>query len=321
MVNEPENLSVRGFWIGTRVPNLIIIVFTQFITTYSLVRTDLSITQILSDPGLLLVIASTVMVAAAGYLINDYFDVKIDYINKPERVVVGRLLKRRVVLVVYQAFNIAALLIGLYVGWQIVVIHLSTIGLLWFYSHDLKRHPLIGNIVIGLLTSASLIIVAMYYHSFGLTFWIYAAFAFFFTVIRELIKDAEDLKGDAAFGYQTLPVIWGYRKTKIFMIVLLGIFMTMVTAVSILLKQETFTLIAYALVPITLFYAYRIYFADTKKDFSNLSLLSKIIMIVGITSMFIFRLGSIRRGDQRCRSDHSLFCRSAGGLHLTNTIQ
>ena len=289
MVKEPENISIKGFWIGTRVPNLIIIVFTQFITTYSLIRRDLNIAQILSDIDLVLVISSTVMVAAAGYLINDYFDIKIDYINKPERVVVGKLLKRRVVLVTYQVFNILAVLIGMYVSWRIVGFHVISITLLWFYSHDLKRHPLVGNIVIGLLTAASLIIVAVYYESYGLIFWIYAAFAFFFTLIREIIKDAEDLKGDSAFGYKTLPVIWGYRKTRILMISLLGVFLILVSLVSLVLKNESFELMTYGLVAVTLVYGYLIFFADTKRDFTRLSLFSKVIMLVGILSMFIFR--------------------------------
>lgn len=289
MVQEPENISVKGFWRGTRVPNLVIIVFTQFIVTYTLLRTDLSVSAILADFQLLLVIVSTVMVAAAGYLINDYFDIKIDYINKPERVVVGRLLKRRVVLVVYQVFNILAVLIALLVDWHIVIFHITSITLLWLYSNNLKKHPLVGNLVIGLLTAASLMIVAVYYDTYTLTFWAYAAFAFFFTVIREIIKDAEDLKGDAAFGYKTIPIVWGYRKTKIFMIVLLAIFLTIVIIDSIFSKEDRMRLIAYGLIPITIFYGYRIFNADTKKDFTMLSTLSKVIMLIGVLSMFLFR--------------------------------
>ena len=108
-------------------------------------------------------------------------------------------------------------------------------------------------------------------------------------MIREIIKDAEDLKGDSAFGYKTLPVIWGYRKTRILMISLLGLFAIMVSVASLVLKIETFTLMTYGLVVVTLIYGYLIFFADTKKDFSRLSLLSKLIMLVGILSMFIFR--------------------------------
>ena len=168
----------------------------------------------LSDYKLLLISISTVLIAAAGYIINDYYDVKIDFVNKPERVVVDKLLKRRVVMAAHSILNFAGIGIGFLVSFKIALINFLSALLLWLYSNHLKRLPFVGNVAVALLTGAALLVIAIYYQKNMFLVLVYAIFAFSITLIREIIKDIEDVKGDTVFGCRTLPVIWGIRKTK-----------------------------------------------------------------------------------------------------------
>ena len=152
--------------------------------------------------------------AAAGYIINDYYDVKIDYINKPERVIVGTVLKRRVVLFWHTFLNFSAIIIGSFLDWKIGAIHFASAFMLWLYSNQLKRLPLIGNFIVALLTGLSISIITLYFGQNPILVHTYALFAFSISLIREIVKDMEDWKGDADFGCKTLPIILGVRKTS-----------------------------------------------------------------------------------------------------------
>jgi 4-hydroxybenzoate polyprenyltransferase len=160
VVRQPVRFTafILGFLRLIRVQNLLIVVLTQFLARIFLVgpepdgsRADWL--RILTDPTIWLLSFSTVCIAAAGYIINDYFDVKIDLINKPERVVIGRYLKRRVAIGAHQVLNVIGCLSGLYLSRWVFLIDVVSVSLLWFYSARFKRQPLIGNVVISLLTA------------------------------------------------------------------------------------------------------------------------------------------------------------------------
>lgn len=194
-----------------------------------------------------LLVFSTVIIAAAGNIINDYFDVKADRINKPERLIITRHIKRRWAIVTHWLFNLVAFAIACYLSWRYatfwyVFIHLFSINALWFYSMYFKRRFLIGNLIIALLTGLVPILCGM--HFLGLTIpynreylpsswtvhgeesWItevnlkiffvlfFAIFAASLNLIREIIKDMEDVDGDQLLNAKTLPIVLGQRRTK-----------------------------------------------------------------------------------------------------------
>ena len=150
-LSRSVSFSVSGFLKLVRFPNLAIIVFTQYMTAIFLVGEAGEGLQYLLDPNLFKLVLATVLIAAAGYIINDYYDVKIDFINKPDRVVVGRALKRRKAMVLHTAFNFIGILIGFTLSWKIGLLCFASAFMLWFYSNQLKRLPLIGNCFVGLL--------------------------------------------------------------------------------------------------------------------------------------------------------------------------
>jgi 4-hydroxybenzoate polyprenyltransferase len=264
----------------TRFGNLVIIGFAQYFTAAFLIGR-----YTIRDFNLLLLSSSTILIAAAGYIVNDYYDVKIDYINKPERVVIGRSITRRYAILFHVVFSAIGILIGVYLSWSIAAVNIFSVFLLWLYSNNLKRQPFVGNLTVALLTGASVFVVDMLYRTQNPLIIIYALFAFFMTLVREIIKDVEDLKGDNTFGCKTLPIIWGIRKTKVIIYTILGIFSIAVIVLNTRFEILPFQYYVLLLFAPLLWFVVRLYPADTKKDFSWLSTFCKVIMLVGILSM------------------------------------
>ncbi len=269
-----------GFLRLTRFWNLLIIGLAQYFAAGFLIAY-----QKVWDVKLLLLSLSTVIIAAAGYIINDYYDVKIDLINKPERVVIGKEVARRYALLFHSLLSMFGVAIGFLLNWKIGVINFFSAFLLWWYSNELKRQPFIGNFVVALLTGLSIFLVNILYSIHQPLVMIYSLFAFAMTFVREIVKDMEDLKGDNTFGCKTLPIIWGIRRTKFFLYFLLMIFFVSVVEINLLFSQlPMYYFFAFLFLPLVLLLI-RLIRADTKKDFYNLSQWCKMIMLLGIASM------------------------------------
>lgn len=272
----------------TRVHNLLYIAATQYLVAVFLSNHPSQWKKVILDPYLFLIIISTNMIAAAGYIINDYYDVKIDYINRPDKVVVGKYLKRRIALAVHSILNFTGIGLGFLVHWKIGLINFACTFVLWLYSNHLKRLPLIGNISIALLTSAALLVIGLYYQTNNELIYMYALFAFSISLIREIIKDMEDLQGDINFGSRTLPITWGIRKTKIF-IYLISVFFIFgyVYFISTLSHPILTAYFLFLIIPVAYFF-FKLYRADTRHDFAILANFCKIIMFSGVLSMVFF---------------------------------
>lgn len=264
----------------TRVWNLIIIALAQYLTAAFLI--DFSTVW---DLKLFILTASTLMIAAGGYIINDYYDIKIDLINKPERVVVGKAITRRYAILFHTLLSLNGVALGFWLSWKIAAVNFVSAFLLWWYSNQLKRQPFIGNFVVALLTGVAIWLVDSLYKTGHMLIISYAAFAFFITLIREIIKDMEDLKGDQTFGCQTLPIVWGMRRTKNVIYAILALFLLTVMSINYYIEELPVQYFLLFLFVPMLWFVVRLIGADTKKDFTWLSGFCKIILLLGILSM------------------------------------
>lgn len=244
--------SFFAFFRLIRLPNLIIIALTQYAIRFGLMFPMLNgsgFTLALSESLFFLLVLATVMIAAAGYIINDYFDTKIDIINKPKKVIVGNLIKRRVAMGAHIVISLIAIIISIYIALYLkspwlALIQISSVLALWYYSVNFKRRMLVGNFIIASLTALVPISAGLYefvelknhlveqlqhyttlfpnenpiyaavffkdvLQNIGLWIAGYALFAFLLTFIREIIKDIEDYEGDLAQGCKTLPIVAG----------------------------------------------------------------------------------------------------------------
>ena len=194
-----------------------------------------------------LLVLSTVMIAAGGNIINDYFDVKADRVNKPDKLIITRHIKPRWAIMSHWILNFIAFAIACYLSWRYatfwyVFVHLLTINALWFYSMYFKRRFLVGNLIIASLTAMVPILCGIHFYiqistashainpllpdsvyqpqwffnlyHHGLFIYILAVFAFALNFVREIIKDMEDVAGDQLLKAKTLPIVLGIQRTK-----------------------------------------------------------------------------------------------------------
>ena len=266
--------------------NLLIVMITQYAIAYFLID-SMIFQELLFNPKMLVLSISTVFIAAAGYLINDYYDIKIDYVNKPQRVVVGRFLKRRSIIILHATLNTLGIAGGFWVSWELGTINLIASGLLWLYSNQLKRLPFIGNLTVAFLTGLSVVVVYILFRESIFLIGVYAVFAFYISLIREIIKDMEDVEGDKKFDCKTLPIIIGIRNSK--MIIYLIILLFILSVIALLQQEPKFWWILSGLTVILTLLGFRLYTADKNIDFTNLSKWSKQIMILGLLSLVFFK--------------------------------
>lgn len=281
-----------------RSSNLLIISITQVFAYYFL---NPSVTfQKMLEADFIVLLSCTFLVAAAGYIINDYMDVMLDLVNKPDKVIVGKKISRRWAMFLHFLMNLTAFIMAYSLSKKVALLVLGCMISLWIYSQLLKKTYLSGNILVAFLTASTLWILLLFNEDVSQTgIWVYSIFAFGTTLIREIIKDTEDLRGDAQFKCKTLPIVLGIRKTKEVLFVM-HIILTALTlaycsffAVLSNSSQQIYVMfLVYMLVLVVspmLAMAWLIRVADVKKDFSRLSTLSKIIMLTGILSMVFWR--------------------------------
>lgn len=259
----------------------------------------------------LLLMIATSLIASAGYILNDIFDMEVDSVNKKGKNVVGRKIRVHVAQILYWVLTILGVLLGLFLSFNIGKINYSLIflfaaGLLWFYSERYQCQPVVGNIVIALLSALTIAVVWLFYF-FGLIqnpevfasiqpnfrllnifILIYAGFAFITSLIRELVKDMEDLQGDDRFGCRTFPVIYGLKKTKWLTIAVVLLALVLGIWSQLFFRQSAYELLFYCFFAVNILIIIILFLlskAKERKDFKRISGLTKILMMVGIFSM------------------------------------
>ncbi|GMQ29146.1 geranylgeranylglycerol-phosphate geranylgeranyltransferase [Algoriphagus confluentis] len=280
-----RTLSVRGLFRISRPINLLLVAFAQGMTAYFLVETNAQGLPVLQDYRLYLLILSTVIITAAGYMINDYYDVKIDYVNRPHEVVVGKVIKRRVVIVLHTVFNFTAIGLGYLIAPRMALINFFAAFLLWLYSNRLKREPFIGNLTVAFLTGLAIYLVAFYYQKNELLVFTYSMFAFFLNLIREIIKDIEDRPGDRKHGCRTLPIVIGFRKTKQVIFAIAISFVGAILTVTFKINNAHIFVFFGILGIVFCAFMWKVYRSDRKNHFTQLSAWAKLLMLMGTMSM------------------------------------
>jgi 4-hydroxybenzoate polyprenyltransferase len=310
-----------------RLPNLIIIAFTQYMIRFCLIQPILSLSDFdlqMKEWEFALLVLATVFVSAAGYIINDYFDVRIDTINKPDQQVIDKGVKRRVAIIAHWILSALGVLIGIYLSWKSNILltggtlFAAAVIVLWFYSTSFKYKFLTGNLVVSLLTGMVPFMVALFevprliaeyfpqltrqigMYGFATTTTIlllsgaYGIFAFLLSLIREMIKDMEDVEGDKEYGCRTIPIVLGIKKAKL---ILYGLIILTMVCVGFGQKyfhrqlQDKYSFLYFlVLVQIPLLILlFKVFRAQQKKQFHSSSMLVKFIMLTGICFLFLFR--------------------------------
>ncbi|MBL7702219.1 MAG: geranylgeranylglycerol-phosphate geranylgeranyltransferase [Ferruginibacter sp.] len=304
-----------------RLPNLVMIAVTQVLFYFSVVPfyygDEVRIHSSFKNLHYLLLIISSLLIAAAGNIINDYFDRNIDEINKPEKKIIDKLIKRRWAIIIHIVFSVTAILTGFYIDFNTPVFWLGIsntvcVLLLFAYSISLKKKLLVGNILISLLTAWVIFVCFLCYYrtlsfeGYELTerqailnrfmriSFLYAGFAFVISLIREVVKDMEDMEGDKKYGCKTIPISWGIPASKVFVAVWLVVLTGMISVVQIYVWQlGWYGSAAYSILLILaplVWILRKLYQAQVPKDYHRLSTVIKIVMLAGLLSMAFFKI-------------------------------
>lgn len=293
-----------------RYQNLLMLALMQLIFRYGFLKLE-NIPLALNDWQYLLLVLSTVLLAAGGYVINNIFDQATDNDNKPDQVIIGRGISETNAYNIYVALNIIGVGIGFYLSNVIgkpgfASIFIMIAAALYFYATSLKQMVLIGNIIVAALLSISVIIIGIFdlfpvitpenqpmmanLFSILLDF---AVFAFMINFIREIVKDLEDVNGDYNQGMSTLPIVLGISRTaKItFGLSFIPIFVILIYINTYLipLLYATLYMLLFVLGPL-LYFVVKIWTAKKQKEFRSLSLLLKWILFFGILSVLVISL-------------------------------
>jgi 4-hydroxybenzoate polyprenyltransferase len=309
---------LNGYLKIIRLPNLLIIILTQYLLRICIIGTFYGLNAARPAFGsfdFLLLVFATVLIAAGGYVINDYFDVEVDKVNRPVKMVIGKTMQTNSAYLYYWILTLVGIAIGFYLSFRVKYILLGFIFIaiammLWFYSAQYKKTAFWGNFVVSLLSAMVLLIVWLFeffalranpinyteamkqLELISIVVVAYAVFAFLITMIREILKDVEDLDGDKTSGFKTFPVVIGTKGAK-----KTAAIITCVTIVILafcqyyLFELKLMLVFWYLLVVVQSFLAfllYNIFRAKNKEDYHFLSNAAKIIMVAGILSMQLF---------------------------------
>jgi 4-hydroxybenzoate polyprenyltransferase len=306
-----QSVRLKSIFLLSRPLNLLIVAVTMYISRYVVLvdvlekrgNTELALNSI--HFGAL--VLSALLITAAGNVINDYFDQRVDKINKPEKVIVGKAVSRKVAILIHQGMNLLALGLAAWVSvqasyWQLLILPLLIMFFLWWYSPVFKKKPLVGNLIVAFCTAAvpvfavvadlhvlkdSLMAVAWQGLSLYAYAWLWifgvAAFAFTLTMIREAIKDAQDEPGDREGQYQTIPIIWGMKRTKSYVLVWITVFFLMTGwCVTRITSTTDMLWLACCLVVPMVTALYYVLQAKKPIDFGKASRWIKIVMLGGL---------------------------------------
>lgn len=198
---------VRGY-------NVLVLVLAQYLAALFIFSPLKSVRIVLLDYKLFFIVTASVFVVSAGYIINNFYDVKADRINRPIKTSLDQIVSQKTKLQIYFLFNFLGFLFGWFISWRAALFFAVYIFAIWLYSHKLKKHPFIGLISASILTILPFFTIFVYYKNFSKIIFVHAMFLFFLLLLRQLIKDLENLRGAVANNYITFPVKYGERKTR-----------------------------------------------------------------------------------------------------------
>ncbi|MGQ2983310.1 geranylgeranylglycerol-phosphate geranylgeranyltransferase [Flavobacterium sp.] len=266
---------VRGY-------NIPIIALAQYLSAIFILAPEERALDVILDLNLFFIVLASSLTIASGYIINNFYDAQKDLINRPKKSMLDRLVSQATKLRVYFMLNFIVFLLAWLVSWRAAVFFSAYIFLIWFYSHKLKRYPLIGNLTAAVLAVLPFFGILMYFKNFYQVIFAHATFLFLLILTRELIKDLENLKGDIVADYRTIPVMFGERTAKV---VIMGL--TFLTVIPVFLLIEVYDvgymdIYFYGGMIVIIYFLSLLWKAETQKNYVRLHNILKFLIVTGV---------------------------------------
>ncbi|WP_345190588.1 geranylgeranylglycerol-phosphate geranylgeranyltransferase [Algibacter agarivorans] len=277
---------VRGY-------NILIIVIAQYLASIYIMAHGKPLKQVVLDVNLFMLVLASAATIAGGYIINNFYDSEKDLINRPFKSQLDRLVSQNTKLSFYFVLNFGAAVMASYVSFRTVMFFSVYIFGIWFYSHKLKKLPFIGNLVSAILTITPFFAIFMYYKNFETVIFVHAMFLFLMIYMRELTKDLENIKGDLALGYKTIPIIYGENASKIMLTVLS--FLTLIPTYLLLYRFEIgyMYLYFYLCIILLLIFLVILWKSKTKTHYLILHNILKFMIVAGVFCIVLINVGVV----------------------------
>lgn len=281
----PLYVKIFGLFSVVRGYNIALLMLSQYLAAIFIFSPHKSLSYVLLDSQLYFIVFSTACVVAAGYIINNFYDAETDKINRPIKYRIDRIVSQKMQLTMYFFLNFLSILISLLVSFRATFFFAFYIFSIWLYSHKLKKHPLIGFFSAALLTILPFFAVFVYYKNFSEMIFVNAAFLFYILLIKELIKELEDIKGNFVQNYQTVAVKYGEKFTKILIFVISILTLSPIYFVLKYPEIGGMKYYFYATVPLLFLFNIFLWKATNKRHYTILHLFLKVLILLGVISI------------------------------------
>ncbi len=280
-------LKVLSLFSVVRGYNILVIALAQYLASIYILAPSLPVRNVVLDVNLFLLVLVSTLVIASGYIINNFYDAEKDLINKPTKSMLDRLVSQRFKLSAYFILNFIAVFSASYVSFRAVVFFSAYIFGIWFYSHKLKKIPFLGNFVSSTLAITPFFVVFVYYRNFETVIFVHALFLFLLILAREMIKDLENIPGDVAQNYRTIPIIYGPLVSKIGIGIL--ILLTLIPSLLLIFTFEIGYMDYYFAFCVLLLLAFLALLlkATTKRQYVWLHNILKLIIVSGVFGILL----------------------------------
>lgn len=294
---------VRGY-------NIPIIVLAQYLSAIFILAPEIRALDILLDFYLFLIVFASAVTIASGYIINNFYDSQKDLINRPNKSMLDRLVSQKTKLTVYFSLNFLAVLMASIVSWRAFLFFSAYIFMIWFYSHKIKKYPIIGNLMSALLAVTPFFAILLYFYnkisfedienhmSHFVVISAHAMFLFLLLLIREMVKDLENLKGDLVSDYRTIPVLYGEKISKQIITVL-----TILTILPVYILVNIYDvgymdIYFYVCFGVLLFFLIYLWKSDSKEQYLRLHNVLKFLIVSGVCCIVLINPSVLWHGRE-----------------------
>lgn len=271
---------VRGY-------NILVIVIAQYLASVYIFAHDKPVKSVLLDLNLLMLVLASSATIAAGYIINNFYDSEKDLINRPRKTMLDRLVSQNTKLSFYFVLNFLAVVFASYVSFKAVIFFSIYIFAIWFYSHRLKKQPMVGNLMSAVLTVTPFFAIFIYYQNFEKVIFAHGLFLFLLISIRELTKDLENIKGDLALNYRTVPVVYGEKVSKVILTMITLVTLIVAVIITRFFEIGHMYLYFYFSIILLLIFQYILWKSNKKNHYLILHNILKFIIVAGVFSILL----------------------------------
>ena len=280
-------LKVLSLFSVVRIPNIFLIVLAQYLTSIFILAHQDNPYDVLIDTTLLIIVFCTVGAIASGYIVNNFYDQEKDLINRPQKLMIDHIVSQKTKLWVYFTLNFLVVFLSSFISIRAVAFFLLYIFFIWFYSHKIKKLPLIGNLTSALLSITPFFAILLYFKNYNALIFVFGFYLFLVLAIRELLKSLINIKGDLTLNYKTVPVLYGESYTKKVVSVLISIncLVSFTLIYFFELRKMNIFFIGSSVYLIFIFFLLRK--AKDQKDFHLIQNFLKLLIFIGVLSIVL----------------------------------